>query len=79
MKPVVTTNCKKSAEAIVPDWTRTGWEGLNLRRWQQMNDTEDGYKDRQSQNGSCLQMVSAEQREYARASAHQRISENKVL
>jgi hypothetical protein len=29
---VVTTNCEKSAEAIVPDWTYTVWEGLNLRR-----------------------------------------------
>lgn len=29
---VVTTNCEKSAEAIVPDWIYTDWEGLNLRR-----------------------------------------------
>ena len=30
---VVTTNCEKSAEAIVPKWIYTFWEGQNFRRW----------------------------------------------
>jgi hypothetical protein len=29
---VVTTNCEKAAEAIVPKWIYTFWEGQNLRR-----------------------------------------------
>jgi len=32
MKPVVTTNCEKSAEAIVAKRYITHGEGLNLRR-----------------------------------------------
>ena len=41
-----------------------------------MNVTKDGIKDRQLQIGDYLQMVSAEQKEYAEVSAHQRIAEN---
>ena len=41
-----------------------------------MNVTEDKLKDRQLYNEGHLQMVSAEQREYAEVSAHQRITEN---
>jgi hypothetical protein len=26
-------NCQKSAEAIVPEWIYTSWEGLNNRRF----------------------------------------------
>ena len=51
-------------------------EGLNLRRCQEMNVTEDKCKDRQLHNEGHLQMVSAEQREYAEASACSRIAEN---
>jgi len=32
MKSIVTTNCKKSAEVIVPAWLQTCWEGPNFRR-----------------------------------------------
>ena len=41
-----------------------------------MNVTKDGFKDRQLHIGDYLQMVSAEQKEYAEVSAHQRIAEN---
>ena len=39
-----------------------------------MNVTNDGFKDRQLHMEDYLQMVSAEQREYAEVSAHQRIA-----
>ena len=38
-----------------------------------MNVTKDGFKDRQLHIEDYLQMVSAEQKEYAEVSAHQRI------
>ena len=41
-----------------------------------MNVTKDGCKDRQLHIEGYLQMVSAEQKEYAEVSAHQRIAEN---
>ena len=41
-----------------------------------MNVTEDKYEDRQPRNGGCSQMVSAEQKEYAKASDCVRITEN---
>ena len=41
-----------------------------------MNVTKDGLKNRQLHIEDYLQMVSAEQREYAEVSAHQRITEN---
>ena len=41
-----------------------------------MNVTKDGFKDRQLHIEGYLQMVSAEQKEYAEVSAHQRITEN---
>ena len=41
-----------------------------------MNVTEGGFKDRQLHIEDYLQMVSAEQKEYAEVSAHQRIAEN---
>lgn len=41
-----------------------------------MNVTKDGIKDRQLHIEDYLQMVSAEQKEYAEVSAHQRIAEN---
>ena len=41
-----------------------------------MNVTKDGLKDRQLHIEDYLQMVSAEQKEYAEVSAHQRIAEN---
>lgn len=41
-----------------------------------MNATKDGFKDRQLHIEDYLQMVSAEQKEYAEVSAHQRIAEN---
>ena len=41
-----------------------------------MNVTNDDFKDRQFQNEDYLQMVSAEQKEYAEVSAYQRIAEN---
>ena len=41
-----------------------------------MNVTNDGFKDRQLHIEDYLQMVSAEQGEYAEVSAHQRITEN---
>jgi group II intron reverse transcriptase/maturase len=41
-----------------------------------MNVTKDGNKDRQLHKEGYLQMVSAEQKEYAEASAHTRIAEN---
>ena len=41
-----------------------------------MNVTDDGFKDRQLHIEDYLQMVSAEQKEYAEVSAHQRIAEN---
>ncbi len=41
-----------------------------------MNGTKDGSKDRQLHIEDYLQMVSAEQKEYAEVSAHQRIAEN---
>jgi RNA-directed DNA polymerase len=44
-----------------------------------MNDTNDGFKYRQLHNEDYLQMVSAEQREYAEVYAHQRISEKNVI
>ena len=40
-----------------------------------MNVTKDGFKDRQLHIEDYLQMVSAEQKEYAEVSAHQRIAE----
>ena len=43
-----------------------------------MNVTKSEHKDRQPQNEGYLQKVSAEQREYAEASAHQRITENNI-
>lgn len=41
-----------------------------------MNVTKDGFKDRQLHIEDYLQMVSAEQREYAEVSVYQRITEN---
>ena len=41
-----------------------------------MNVTKDGFKDRQLHIEDYLQIVSAEQKEYAEVSAHQRITEN---
>ena len=41
-----------------------------------MNVTKDGFKDRQLHMEDCLQMVSAEQKEYAGVSVYQRITEN---
>jgi len=41
-----------------------------------MNVTKDGFKDRQLHTEDYLQMVSAEQKEYAEVAAHQRIAEN---
>ena len=41
-----------------------------------MNVTKDGFKDRQLHIEDYLQRVSAEQKEYAEVSAHQRITEN---
>jgi len=41
-----------------------------------MNVTKDGFKDRQLHIEDYLQMVSAEQKEYAEVPAHQRIAEN---
>ena len=41
-----------------------------------MNVTKDGFKDRQLHMEDYLQMVSAEQKEYAEVSVHQRITEN---
>ena len=41
-----------------------------------MNVTNDGFKDRQLHIEDYLQTVSAEQKEYAEVSAHQRIAEN---
>ena len=41
-----------------------------------MNVTKDGLEDRQLHIEDYLQMVSAEQKEYAEVSAHQRITEN---
>jgi len=41
-----------------------------------MNVTKDGFKDRQLHMEDYLQMVSAEQREYAEVSVYQRITEN---
>ena len=41
-----------------------------------MNVTNDGFKDRQLHNEGYLQMVSAEQKEYAEVSTHQKIAEN---
>ncbi len=41
-----------------------------------MNDTKDGFKYRQLHIEDYLQMVSAEQKEYAEVSAHSRITEN---
>lgn len=41
-----------------------------------MNVTESGFKNRQLHMEDYLQMVSAEQKEYAEVSAHQRITEN---
>ena len=41
-----------------------------------MNVTKDGFKDRQLHIEDYLQMVSAEQKEYAEVSANQRIAEN---
>ena len=41
-----------------------------------MNVTPNGFKDRQLHIEDYLQMVSAEQKEYAEVSAHQRIAEN---
>ncbi len=44
-----------------------------------MKVTKDGFKDRQLHIEDYLQMVSAEQKEYAEVSAHQRIAENNYL
>lgn len=44
-----------------------------------MKDTNDGLKDRELDRQDYLQKVSAEQKEYAEVSAHQRISENNVI
>lgn len=41
-----------------------------------MDVTKDGFKDRQLHMGGYLQMVSAEQKEYAEESVYQRIPEN---
>lgn len=41
-----------------------------------MNVTKDGFKDRQLHIEDYLQMLTAEQKEYAEVSAHQRIAEN---
>ena len=41
-----------------------------------MNVTKDGFKDRQLHMEDYLQMVSAEQKEYAEVPVYQRITEN---
>ena len=41
-----------------------------------MNATKDGFKNRQLHIEDYLQMVSAEQKEYAEVFAYQRIAEN---
>ena len=41
-----------------------------------MKVTKDGFKDRELHIEDYLQIVSAEQKEYAEVSAHQRIAEN---
>ena len=41
-----------------------------------MNATDNGFKDRQLHIEGCQQMVSTESKEYAEASAHERIAEN---
>jgi hypothetical protein len=44
-----------------------------------MNVTKNEIKDRQLHIEDFLQMVSAEQKEYAEVSAHSRITENSLL
>ena len=44
-----------------------------------MNVTKDGFKDRQLHIEDYLQMVSAEQKEYAEVSVYQRITENNSI
>ena len=44
-----------------------------------MNDTKDGFKYRQLHIEDYLQMVSAEQKEYAEVYAHRKISENNII
>ena len=75
MKLVVTTNGEKSAEVIVPGRLQTSWEGLNFRRYKQMNVTESRFKNRQLHMEDYLQMVSAEQKEYAEVFDYRRITE----
>jgi hypothetical protein len=61
MKSVVTTNCEKSAEAIVPRRLQTPREGLNLRRRQSMNVTGHGDEGRKLHNEGWAQKAAVEQ------------------
>ena len=75
MKLVVTTNGEKSAEVIVPRRLQTSREGLNFRRYKLMNVTESRFKNRQLHMEDYLQMVSAEQKEYAEVFDYSKIAE----
>lgn len=75
MKLVVTTNGEKSADVIVPRRLQTSWEGLNFRRYKLMNVTESRFKNRQLHMEDYLQMVSAEQKEYAEVFDYRKITE----
>ena len=75
MNLVVTTNGEKSAEVIVPRRLQTSWEGLNFRRYKLMNVTESRFKNRQLHIEDYLQMVSAEQKEYAEVFDYSKITE----
>lgn len=75
MKLVVTTNGEKSAEVIVPRRLQTSREGLNFRRYKLMNVTESRFKNRQLHIEDYLQMVSAEQKEYAEVFDYSKIAE----
>ncbi len=79
MKLVVTTNGEKSAEAIVPLWLQTQWKGLNFRRYKLMNVTESRFKNRQLHIEDYLQMVSAEQKEYAEVFDYGKITEKSSI
>ena len=79
MKLVVTTNGEKSAEVIVPRRLQTSWEGLNFRRYKLMNATESRFKNRQLHMEDYLQMVSAEQKEYAEVFDYRKIAEKSSI
>ena len=79
MNLVVTTNGEKSAEVIVPRRLQTSWEGLNFRRYKLMNVTESRFKNRQLHMEDYLQMVSAEQKEYAEVFDYRKIAEKSSI